>query len=290
MSFILDALKKIEDEKNQERRSGGLVRQEGGRRFGESKGQLLFALGSTALAVAAVALLAYAWLQFKSDGRGDALATGAVMSLPGGSAASAGSEGAAARPADVPSAPIDPPPQKNVVPAMPEASESPVVSKEPSSGAEEPAEPVEDTPSADPDAEPEVLEAVPAVRLVGRDSTAEIEAPESYLKAETSDAPEIENPTLDGDVETTLEGEDSLNMVAEDVLSQEEPPQPEPEVPDGLPELVLQGTSVLDGKPVAVVNEQRVFEGDIVDGVRILRIMERAVELEFQGYRFTIQI
>jgi hypothetical protein len=64
----------------------------------------------------------------------------------------------------------------------------------------------------------------------------------------------------------------------------------EAEHPGGLPRLVLQGTSVIDGKPVAVVNYQRVFEGDFIEGARVIKILDRAVELEFEGNRFTIRL
>jgi hypothetical protein len=56
------------------------------------------------------------------------------------------------------------------------------------------------------------------------------------------------------------------------------------------PRLVLQGTSVLDGRPVAVVSDRRVFEGDIIDGAVVIRIQERSVELEFEGRRFTLTL
>jgi hypothetical protein len=64
----------------------------------------------------------------------------------------------------------------------------------------------------------------------------------------------------------------------------------QPPLPDHFPELVLQGTSVIDGAPVAVINDQRVFEGDSVEGARVLGIEERAVELELEGVRFRIQL
>jgi hypothetical protein len=53
---------------------------------------------------------------------------------------------------------------------------------------------------------------------------------------------------------------------------------------------VLQGTSVLDGRPVAVVSDRRVFEGDTIEGAIVIRIEERSVELEFQGKRFTLTL
>lgn len=76
------------------------------------------------------------------------------------------------------------------------------------------------------------------------------------------------------------------------------PPEPAPEghspggsaPPEGLPDLVLQGTSVLDGAPVAVISERRVFEGDRIEGATVVRISEREVELVFEGHRFTLTL
>lgn len=63
-----------------------------------------------------------------------------------------------------------------------------------------------------------------------------------------------------------------------------------PEVPAEAPSLVLQGTSVVDGRPVAVINYRRVFEGDVIDGVIVIDITDRAVELELDGKRFTLRL
>ncbi len=57
----------------------------------------------------------------------------------------------------------------------------------------------------------------------------------------------------------------------------------------GLPRLVLQVTSVVDGRPVAVLHSRKVFEGEVIEGARVLKISERAVEVEYQGRRFTIK-
>ena len=54
--------------------------------------------------------------------------------------------------------------------------------------------------------------------------------------------------------------------------------------------LVLQGTSAIEGRAVAVISEQRVFEGDRIDGALVLRIMEREVELEYKGELFRLQL
>ncbi|HEY7698340.1 MAG TPA: hypothetical protein VIE88_07980 [Vicinamibacteria bacterium] len=66
------------------------------------------------------------------------------------------------------------------------------------------------------------------------------------------------------------------------------PPATEPETE--LPRLVLQGTSVLNGKPVAVVSDRRVFVGDTIEGAVVVLIEERSVTLEFEGRRFTLTL
>ncbi len=84
-----------------------------------------------------------------------------------------------------------------------------------------------------------------------------------------------------------------VKLVGRGATERSSPPNPEAEQekpPVDLRPLALQGTSVIDGKPVAVVNYQRVFEGDIIEGARVIKILDRAVELEFQGNRFTIRL
>jgi hypothetical protein len=50
-------------------------------------------------------------------------------------------------------------------------------------------------------------------------------------------------------------------------------------------ELRLNAITQRDGRPVALVNDRLVFEGDSFDGVRILRIGEAEVEVEVHGRR-----
>ena len=50
-------------------------------------------------------------------------------------------------------------------------------------------------------------------------------------------------------------------------------------------ELRLTAISQRDGKPVALINDRLVFEGDSFDGVRVLRIGETEVEVEVRGQR-----
>jgi type IV secretory pathway VirB10-like protein len=57
---------------------------------------------------------------------------------------------------------------------------------------------------------------------------------------------------------------------------------PSPTVPD---DLRLSAISRRDGKPVALINDRLVFEGDSFDGVRVIRIGEAEVEVEVKGQR-----
>jgi multidrug resistance efflux pump len=57
----------------------------------------------------------------------------------------------------------------------------------------------------------------------------------------------------------------------------------------GAPEFVLEGISVAEGRPVAVINGARVFEGDSVDGARVILIMGATVQLAFEGRTITLQ-
>jgi hypothetical protein len=69
------------------------------------------------------------------------------------------------------------------------------------------------------------------------------------------------------------------------------PPSP----PEGAPaaaevrkapdDLRLNAITQRDGRPVALVNDRLVFEGDSFDGVKILRIGEAEVEVEVRGQR-----
>jgi len=96
-------------------------------------------------------------------------------------------------------------------------------------------------------------------------------------------------------------------IASPDVMAEESPPAPPrrseraapPEIAREAPaakpsseppSLVLQGTSVLDGRPVAVVSDRRVFEGDMIQGALVIRIEERSVELEFEGRRFILTL
>jgi hypothetical protein len=55
--------------------------------------------------------------------------------------------------------------------------------------------------------------------------------------------------------------------------------------PSSSAELKLNAISRQDGKPVAILNDRLVREGDVFDGIRVLRIGETEVEVEVRGLR-----
>jgi len=66
-----------------------------------------------------------------------------------------------------------------------------------------------------------------------------------------------------------------------------QPPQP-PETRGGgtgAATIRLAAISERDGRPVAIINDRMLFEGDTVDGMKVLHIGENEVELELNGRR-----
>ena len=227
MSFILDALKKIEEDK----RRGEAHQRTDVLAVGHSRGSSSrFVVAMVAIALASAALTATLLLT-RPTSLVDSTVTG---DSPGPLA----KEAAAAEPP--PSVPVTSSPlarpQKKTSPPAPSPAPSPA--------------PV----ATDADPEPAA-----AFRLVGKDS------PRLYR------------------------GYSPASEVADDGAPGESIGDEEP-LPGHFPKLVLQGTSVIDGEPVEVINDQRVFEGDHVEGARVMGIEERAVELELEGLRFTIRL
>jgi hypothetical protein len=62
-------------------------------------------------------------------------------------------------------------------------------------------------------------------------------------------------------------------------------PAPAAAAPAAAHELRLSAISQRDGKPVALINDRLVFEGDSFDDVRVIRIGEAEVEVEVKGQR-----
>jgi hypothetical protein len=58
-----------------------------------------------------------------------------------------------------------------------------------------------------------------------------------------------------------------------------------PSAPAPAADLRLNAISRRDGKPVALINDRLVFEGDGFDGVKVLRIGDAEVEVEVRGQR-----
>ena len=64
----------------------------------------------------------------------------------------------------------------------------------------------------------------------------------------------------------------------------QEPTTPSPS-PTVAHDLRLSAISQRDGKPVALINDRLVFEGDSFDGIRVIRIGDAEVEVEVKGQR-----
>lgn len=54
-------------------------------------------------------------------------------------------------------------------------------------------------------------------------------------------------------------------------------------------ELRLNAISAQDGRPVAILNDRLVREGDVFDGIRVLRIGEAEVEVEVRGRKLIVR-
>ena len=92
-------------------------------------------------------------------------------------------------------------------------------------------------------------------------------------------APEEQNPEVLAPTPAVAAPTPSIAPPAASAAPAAAPP---PTVPD---ELRLSAISRRDGKPVALINDRLVFEGDSFDGVRVIRIGEAEVEVEVKGQR-----
>ena len=235
MSLILDALKKIEQDK---RRSGGSQIES----ITVSRGR--FGGRQHVLSMAAIAV-------------GSALLTAAAVSFLINNRHGADATVAVAPPEPLEPLEIEAPPEPCELKTPPTELETPVVvvTKEASVRTRDP------VPEPDPD--PASIEEAPddatqPIRLVGR-----------------------ERVLLDGL---------SIKDPAESFDHDDAEPQDSEPLPDDFPDLVLQGTSVIGNNAVAVISDQRVFEGDRIEGALVIRIGEREVELELKGRRFILRL
>ena len=232
MSFILDALKKVDRNKDGQAEEGMVM--QGGRVWGESRSPSGWAWGAVlVVAIVTFGLAAVALFRsFQAETREAAAVASepqAVQSSPPFTSETADSAEVAPKKSSQEVSPIE------------AASSSGVIE---TSGMLPEAAPVEAEVLAEP------VPPSPPVKLVGRGAIDRSSPPVNF---------------------EGLEAEQE-------------------KLPADLPPLTLQGTSVIDGTPVAVVNYQRVFEGDIIEGARVIKILDRTVELEFKGSRFTIRL
>jgi hypothetical protein len=252
MSLILDALKKIEQDKR--RAAGGSSELVAMSRPGIGGRHQLLSMGAIALGSALLAAAAVSFLNGRETGAGSVSdGSSPALSAPSTDAPEPELPDAEA-PQLVPPAPIATRSESAAAessterPAKPEATSSGVRAAEIAEPVVEPVEPVEGSPD-DEDA------VTQPIRLVGQ---------ERIL---------LDALNIGQQSESTEQSSENL-----------EPP------PDDLAKLVLQGTSVIGGNAVAVISDQRVFEGDRVEGALVVRIGEREVELEVDGKRFKLRL
>lgn len=246
MSFILDALRKVEAERK--RSSSGeesRIAIEGGREWAQPRSVFVLTLATVALlALVAIGLATYDLIRTRSS---PPRATATV-------------DLRAADPA--PAASFAPPPAPRS-PATSAVVSAPAPVTPPPSAA--PAA-LEGQPEVEPDVEP-----APPVRLVGAGSDVSRAAASPPAPVDVvEETPPAEAPAADPS------------------SSAEPPPRAEASL-SPLPDLVLQGTALVEDRAVAIVNFQKVFEGDIISGARVMKILDRAIELEYLGKRYTLR-
>ena len=251
MSFILDALRKVEDAKHRGPGSQSIEPRRGGAGGLGRRRQPLF-VGAIGLASAAVTAMVLSLFMSNGDdanglnrSRSDAVP---ASPLPEPAAklalADADDELELLPPLPEPEPPPEPEPEA-VVEVNSASAFAPAVGE-----------------LRDAEAPPPEPERAAPIRVVGRGRAARVDSVPA-VGANVADEPL--KPELDPEPET-LEGGEAIAS------------------------LVLQGTSVIDGNPVAVISDKRVFEGDLIEGARVVRIGEREVELELEGKRFVLRL
>ena len=241
MSFILDALKKLERQKQGEGSldEDGRTTMQGGRHWGEERNRRLYGWGSVGVALAALIVAAVALYRSQQS----------------------------------PSPPTSPSePQASTV--MPESS-TPLAADR------------SKTEEESLSTESNKTESRPTTTVVPPRPSSQEPKAETPAAAAAEDTDVAATEPLPPAHPVRLLGRNARDR-AVDGASENEVGAPSSEIPEGLPELVLQGTSVVEGEPVAVVNYQRLFVGDFIEGARVIRISDSLVELEFKGKRFRI--
>jgi len=118
-------------------------------------------------------------------------------------------------------------------------------------------------------------------------------APTSTPSPSMATAP---TPTQQPTVAATATAFPSVNVPprpAPPPTTPKQPEQPAAETPSPAsqepPTLVLQAVSERDGQPIALLSDRLVREGDEFDGVKVVRIGEAEVEVEWKGRRLFVR-
>lgn len=248
MSFILDALKKIEQDKRRSDGSHGesiAVARERYRGRQPMVAMVAIAIGSALLTAAAVSFL----------------------SKPSEVAPTAPVADASAPPGNAREIDPDPAPVSAVPPSgAREASVRVNPVPPPKPATKNATSEVAEAADVEPSPNENVENGVQAIRIVGR-----------------------ERALLDG-LSISSAGPSSDDAGLATVDDEGDAPGEDEALPADFPALVLQGTSMIGEEAVAVISDQRVFEGDRIEGALVLRIGEREVELELEGRRFTLRL
>jgi len=104
----------------------------------------------------------------------------------------------------------------------------------------------------------------------------------AWLPPASTPAPESSLPVAETLAPEPIESEGAEPAPQATVL----PSAAAPEAPR--PRFRLQAISLRDGKPVAVLNDRLVYEGDSFDGISVVRIGDAEVELQVDGRRLVV--
>jgi hypothetical protein len=117
---------------------------------------------------------------------------------------------------------------------------------------------------------------------------ATVPAPAEASPAPTASPAAVRAPTTSLPVPAVAPPEPRRLSVPSPAATDETPagaPLPPAAVAPAKDDLRLNAISQRDGRPLALINDRLVFEGDSFDGVKILRIGEAEVEVEVRGKR-----
>ena len=156
----------------------------------------------------------------------------------------------------------------------------PTVPPPPPTATAAPAAPVDSAPLPTAAARPETV-APPPPRGLDLPGSPPARAP--HVEASTAAAAEAEDDV--GEEEVLADAARHRDATGPDEPAAETPP---PVPPPNAPEYRLTAISERDGRPVALLNDRLVHEGDRFDNLRIIRIGPADVEIEVDGERRTI--